>query len=361
MKLNLDFRPYRRPFRSPLKTAHGLWSEREGIILKLTMDNGWEGWGEIAPLPWFGTETWAEAHQYLLGLDGAIASQDLWAVNDKLPCCQFALGSAWWMLEAQKEGLSIEEFRQFPPFSLDPQQVAGLLPAGAAALERWDVLYAQGHRTLKWKLTGDRQDLAIFGRLLDQLPPDVTLRLDANGSLSRSQAESWLEQCEFLLPDRIEFLEQPLDPQDFDNLLHLSQSQRFATPIALDESVATGPQLQDVAQAGWSDGVVIKAAIAGYPQFFLESGVNPSAPAKLDAELQPWLSQFSAVVMSSVFETPVGQWAALRLAEMLGKTLGDRPLGFGTDAWLAPLHPHWLDRLWAGDQPFETVRSNSLK
>ena len=359
MKLHLDFRLYRRPFRSPLKTTHGRWSEREGIILKLTTDKGEEGWGEIAPLPWFGTETLAEAHQYLLGLDGAIAAHDFWAVDNNLPCCQFALGAAWWMLEVQRAGLSVEGFRRFSAFfnsfKLDPQRVAGLLPAGAVALEKWQTLYAQGHRTLKGKLTGDRQELAIFGQLLDQLPPDVTLRLDANGGLSRSQAELWLERCEFCVANRIEFLEQPLDPQDFENLLHLSQSQRFATAIALDESVATGPQLREVAQGGWSDVVVIKPAIAGYPQFFLEGGIHPSHPARFDAELQPWLSQFSGVVVSSVFETPVGQWAALRLASLFGKKLGDRPLGFGTDAWLAPLRPHWLERLWAGDEPFEAV------
>jgi O-succinylbenzoate synthase len=46
----LELRSYRRPFRQPLKTSHGLWSLREGILLRLTDAEGRVGWGEIAPI-----------------------------------------------------------------------------------------------------------------------------------------------------------------------------------------------------------------------------------------------------------------------------------------------------------------------
>ena len=61
MPLHLQFRRYRLPFRTPVRTAHGLWAEREGLIVRLTdAAQGAAdavGWGEAAPIPWFGTET----------------------------------------------------------------------------------------------------------------------------------------------------------------------------------------------------------------------------------------------------------------------------------------------------------------
>ena len=148
--------------------------------------------------------------------------------------------------------------------------------------------------------------------------------------------------------ERIDCFEQPLPPGDFQGLQALSQE--FVTPLALDESVATVGQLQAVAAAGWSDLVVVKPVIAGDPQRFFV-GQAASETVSEVPRLQPWLCQFSGIVVSSVFETPVGQWGALRLAARLG----DRALGFGTEAWLAPLKSRWLERLWAGEEPFATV------
>ena len=57
----LSFRRYRLPFRAPLHTAHGLWTERTGIIVRLSDPEGRSGFGEIAPLTDFGTETLVQA------------------------------------------------------------------------------------------------------------------------------------------------------------------------------------------------------------------------------------------------------------------------------------------------------------
>ncbi len=60
-KYRFEFRPYRRPFKRPLSTSHGIWDVREGIILRLTDETGQVGWGEIAPIPWFGSESLQQA------------------------------------------------------------------------------------------------------------------------------------------------------------------------------------------------------------------------------------------------------------------------------------------------------------
>ncbi|MGB5916097.1 MAG: hypothetical protein WBG63_14630, partial [Phormidesmis sp.] len=60
-QLSFEFRIYRRPFRQTIKTRHGVWKYREGIVLRLSDETGHVGFGEVAPLPWFGTETQAQA------------------------------------------------------------------------------------------------------------------------------------------------------------------------------------------------------------------------------------------------------------------------------------------------------------
>jgi o-succinylbenzoate synthase len=55
----LEHRIYRRAFQAPVRTAHGSWTQREGILLRLRSQDGTVGFGEVAPIPDFGTETLA--------------------------------------------------------------------------------------------------------------------------------------------------------------------------------------------------------------------------------------------------------------------------------------------------------------
>ena len=44
-------------FRTVVRTAHGPWAERDGVIVRLQNEEGAIGFGEAAVVPWFGTET----------------------------------------------------------------------------------------------------------------------------------------------------------------------------------------------------------------------------------------------------------------------------------------------------------------
>ncbi len=342
--LHLALRPYCRPFRQPLHTHHGPWLERQGWLLRLSDDTGAVGWGEIAPIPWFGTESWTAAARYLkslvvspwernpcptdrtspltpptphppwgqveLGpaLRGEVTVDHLLTVPDALPTCQFGLGAA------------LADLHQpIPPLFLTPAQCCALLPSGPAALETWPALWDRGHRTFKTKIAVAPlvTELAWVANLLTVLPPTATLRLDANGGLTRATAETWLQHCQ-RWGDRLEFLEQPLPPTDWQGLKILGD--RFPAQVALDESVATLTQLRAVAVADWRGTVVIKPAIAGPPQGWIEIGQRYS--------LQP--------ILSSALETAVGRQAALQgWARWLQGGGSHRALGFGIDHWFA--------------------------
>lgn len=307
-----QFRPYQRQFVRSLSTSHGNWETREGIILKLIDETGAIGWGEIAPLPWFGSETLATALDFCSQLGKVITTETIFSIPDRLPACQFGFESAW---EALKHPQKVNLNGNF----------SALLPTGDAALHTWQKLWQQGYQTFKWKIgvSPITEELEIFQKLIQALPNQAKLRLDANGGLNWQTAIEWLKVCDLWA---IEFLEQPLPVGEEKAILELSK--QYSTPLALDESVATIAQLKACYQLGWRGVFVIKPCIAGSP-FYLRNFCQQN---NLD------------VVFSSVFETTIGREAALKLAAELSSK--NRALGFGTNHWFKEDEKTWLTDLW---------------
>jgi o-succinylbenzoate synthase len=305
MKYRFEFRPYQRKFKQPLVTSHGLWGIREGIILRLTDKTGRVGFGEIAPLEWFGSESLLQAVEFCGQLPSEITQDDVFAIPSELPACQFGFESAW--EEITSNLIANELLGKTMNFS-------GLLPSGKAALDEWKTLWYQGYRTFKWKIgiASLADELKVFDELILALPSQAKLRLDANSGLSLPEAIQWLKACD---RQPIEFLEQILPPTQFGEMLKLSQ--QYSTPLALDESVANIDQLKVCYQQGWRGVFVIKPAIAGSPKLLREFCQNN----EID------------LVFSSVFETSIGKSAGLRLNAELSKN--NRAPGFGIDHWFA--------------------------
>jgi o-succinylbenzoate synthase len=299
-ELKFQFKLYQNHFKQPLQTNHGVWSIREGIIISLTNSAGITSRGEIAPLPWFGSETIAQAREFCQHLEEAITKQEIRAIPNHLPCCQFALESAYLALTQ-------------PHLACLPQalEFCYLLPAGEKALTTWQNLYqANFTNTFKWKIgvLTLAEELEILQRLTANFPSDVKLRLDANGGLNLTQTQQLLSVTDSL--EAIEFIEQPMSPKHLPDILQLNQE--YTTLLALDESVASFQQLQQVYDRGWRGVYIIKAAIMGFPtrlrQFCQDKNLD--------------------VVFSSVFETKVGREAVLNLTQQLAHP---RAVGFGVE------------------------------
>jgi O-succinylbenzoate synthase len=297
-ELKFQFKLYQNYFKQPLQTNHGVWSIREGIIISLTNSAGITSRGEIAPLPWFGSETIAQAVEFCQQLEEAITKQEIMAIPDHLPCCQFALESAYLALTQ-------------PHLASFPQALnfCYLLPAGEKVLTTWQNLYqANFATTFKWKIgvLTLAEEIEILKQLTANFPSDAKLRLDANGGLNLTQTQQLLSVTDNL--EAIEFIEQPLSPNHFQDILKLNQE--YTTLLALDESVASFQQLQQAYHQGWRGVYVIKAAIMGFP-------------TRLKQFCQ---SKDLDIVFSSVFETKVGREAVLNLTQQLAHP---RAVGFG--------------------------------
>ncbi len=306
MLYRFSYKTYRLPLGAPLRTAHGLWAEREGIIVRLEDATGRTGFGEIAPIPWFGTETLAEAEELCRKFGGEVADEILDAVPERQGCVRFALAQA----------------RETPgnPAGANRLPVAALLPAGRAALQALPAGLEAGYLTFKWKVGVGRVDdeLGVLDDLLAQLPAYVQLRLDANGAWNRREAGRWLARC---AERPIEFVEQPGAVTDEDTLLGLAAD--YPVKLALDESVVRLAEARRWQGRGWPGVFVVKPALAG----------------PLD-EVREWILATKAdVVFSSAIETVLARSAILRA--VLGQPLTKRSLGFGTGKIFG-------DRLWDG-------------
>jgi o-succinylbenzoate synthase len=317
-----EFRPYQRRFLRSLTTNHGTWDIREGIILRLTDKSGKVGWGEIAPISWFGSETLEQALDFCRQLPEKITDEIIFSIPDELPACQFGFESAWEMGSGRDNFIT-------PNSSLF---YSALLPAGEAALNQWETLWQKGYHTFKWKIGvyAIADELEIFESLIHTLPASTKLRLDANGGLTYEEANLWLWNCDNLkangeIPLEIEFLEQPLPVEQFQGMLKLSLS--YETAIALDESVATLGQLAACYQQGWRGIFVIKPGIVGSP-----------------SRLRKFCHQHQIdTVFSSVFETAIGRQASLQLAAELSQN--NRAVGFGIDHFFEQ-EETWFQSLW---------------
>ena len=316
MSRQISVKPYRRAFRQPLRTAHGEWATREGFLVRLEQE-GRVGYGEVAPLPEFGSETLADAMAFLEQL----TIQPEMAVPVNLPCCAFALSAAQIFaergsLDLLKNGEASNQGASRVPISrlIAPPRdysVSALLPSGSAALRLAAQKSKAGYCNMKWKIGIDpiAKEISTARSLFDSLPSAVRLRFDANAGLAASELEQWVE---FLIPyrERIDFIEQPLACGQ--EALMSDYMEASGLCIALDESLNGSDRERWLKPNAWAGALVIKAPLMG----------------ELSQQADRLAAVAKQVVFSSVFETDIGLENSLRLADSLPQFF--RPIGYDT-------------------------------
>lgn len=296
VEYRFSYRRYRLPLRLIVRTAHGSWQDRDGVIVRLENERGDVGFGEAAPIPWFGTETADEIAEACESFGKKITELP----PARLGCLQHALNAALADARASESEARTEHL-----------PVAALLPTGRAALEHVRPKLEVGFRTFKWKVgVADAADeLALLDDLCAELPEGARLRLDANGAWDRRRAERWLGRC---TERPVEFVEQPIaaDARGAEDLLR-GLANDFPVPIALDESLVGEGDVVRWVELGWPGVYVLKLALLPDPA---------AALARLAAAK-------AEVVFSSALETAVGARTALQHA--FAWSGSKRALGFG--------------------------------
>ncbi len=296
---------YCEPLRQPLVTSQGIWRSRQGIYLRLQDAAGRLGYGEIAPLPGWGSESLAADIALCQQLPSHLTPAIIARIPDHLPAAQFGFHTAW-----QSVGRL--------PYVLDPPQQwpqCALLGSGEQALHAWHSLWQQGYHTFKWKVGvgAPQREQAILRELLQQLPSTAKLRLDANGAWNEPTARQWLQWLD-MQDDRIEFVEQPLPPEDWPGLQRLAQA--VNVPLALDESIVSYQHLEIWQARGWPGLYVLKPALMGNPQRLNQLLVQGLRPERL--------------VFSSALEGAIARTA---IFAHFPAWQPQRALGFGVERW----------------------------
>lgn len=234
-----------QPFRTHLETV----KERESILVKMTDDDGFSGWGEVVAFssPWYTEETVETAWHMLTEFFIPYALETEWNRPEEFsveferfkrnPMAKAGLEMAGWDLFAKRSGKSLSDYIG----GVRKTVKAGVV-VSVDAPDRMLAMIGQrleeGYERVKVKID-PHNDYEML-KLIRDAYPDLALLADANSAymLEDSERLSKLDSLELLM------IEQPLSADDI--VEHAELQKRLSTPICLDESIIS---LQDAKNA----------------------------------------------------------------------------------------------------------------
>ena len=245
----------------PFVIARGGYAHHRNVIVRLTDDDGLEGFGEAAPNRYYG-ESVATVIAALGQFKPIIERADPMALEsteahlDRVlrgnASAKSAVSSALHDLVGKRLGLPV-----FRIWGLDasaaPQSSFTIAIAESHELER-RVAEAREYPILKIKLGTDR-DMEIV-RIVRNAAPEKRLRVDANAAWTAKHA---VRMSDFLAEQGVEMLEQPVAANDIEGLRFVRK--RSKLPIFADESCLVATDIAKL--AGAVDGINIKLAKCG--------------------------------------------------------------------------------------------------
>ena len=311
MKLtNVDLYRYTLAFTEPVALKNATLANREGVLIRLTTEDDFVGWGETAPLPRFSPETLENTTAQLRELAASVVDQKAFVnmldSTDLFPSVHFGLELAAWNLSADTSTELLPKPLNGP--SREAVLLNGLLSGSSAdALEEADRMRAAGYRAVKLKVGGREvgEDVRLVRGVGEVLGDGVSLRLDANRAWGFGEA---LEFGRGLAGVRIEYVEEPLaEPGRLGELARL-----WGLDVALDESLV-GMEPESLGERRYARAVVLKPTLLG--------GISRTLRFADEAKA---LGMRAAI--SSSYESGVGTGALIALAS----TIGEEPVGLDT-------------------------------
>ncbi|MDQ8185133.1 o-succinylbenzoate synthase [Pelagicoccus sp. SDUM812002] len=295
-----EYKAYRRHFSGNFSNARESYATREGILIRLEDGDGRVGFGEVAPILGFGTESFATALGVVESFGQKFEVESVLPELGGYPCLIWAIESALRMIA--EEGLWPELQKPWP--------ICGLVTNLSDVADVEEKLKMH-YQCLKFKIgKGSLLDeLKALDRVIEMSDGKVSVRLDANGMLDYRLAVSWLERAAEL---PVEFIEQPLPRGSEVEMRRLAAD--FPTPLALDESVGSVDDLKRWRDDQWAGLYVIKPSISG----------------SLGAMEQELESGAGDCVFSSSLESMVGTANAIGFAIRQEGSM--RALGFGVES-----------------------------
>ncbi|MDH7514260.1 MAG: o-succinylbenzoate synthase [Bacteroidota bacterium] len=246
--LSVHIRTAKLPLRSAFVTAGWAISSRHVMLVELRAEDGLRAFGESAPLPALGTETFDRSLEALRGAAHVLTAEPIGPAHlenfdsvfpclEQTPCARFAVETALLDLFARRNGLPLARFLvagtggQAAPVVRVNAVLTEEDPLGIAS--RCRDLAAKGYRCLKIKVGVFplAVDVERVAAAREASPDDTLIRLDANGKWSIEEARTAIHVFRHM---GIEYIEQPIPAGAMEALRRLKSDSPI--PIAADES-----------------------------------------------------------------------------------------------------------------------------
>ena len=301
----VDLHRVRLPLVTPLVSAHGTETERDVALVRVELDSGEVGWGECSTLarPTYTSEYTAGAWVMLRDelAPALLAGRRSDVVGH--PMAAAAVATALADADLRRVDRSLAEqlgrtLKAAPRATVPTCAVVGIAPSVDDTLAAVDAAQRQGVAMVKLKLRPSPRDVTA-ARAVRAAWPALPLAVDLNGSAGLGH----LDVLAALDDLGLAYLEQPLPAADLVGSAVVSE--RLATPVALDESIASMADVATVARLGAASIVNVKPARLGGPI---------EAARVLRAAADHGLGAFCG----GMLETGVGRAAALAVAAQPG-------------------------------------------
>lgn len=310
----IAFAPIDIPITDPFVVATGARTVAENVFVRVTLEDGTEGFGEAAPFPEVGGEDRPSCLRTLSPLSAALIGQPvedyralaarLLAIAPSQPAARCALETA--ILDAHCRVTRIPLWRLWGSADVRPRETDITIPITSLETtvrlaESWHSL---GFRLFKMKVGVDvEEDLRRIEAVHRRLP-GVAFIGDGNQGFSRQDCLRFARGVR-AFGGNLVLLEQPVAREDLESLAAL----RIETgvPVAADESVRSLDDARRVAAAGAADYVNIKIMKTGVIEaaqiaaFALQTGLRLMVGGMLETRVAMGCS-FSLVLGMAGFQ-----------------------------------------------------------
>lgn len=246
--------PLIRPYHLSLVTLEAF----DSVVVRIQA-HGKEGFGEATDVPGYYTQSLSDAWKFVASHGPELPGEDpqaaLERMIDKGDVFSFAATPLLTALESLIESMSgaAPTSLSLPLLGIVQGETPGEFVADAQRLIN------DGYTALKFKVGFEVvEDLNRVRHLQAHLTPGVKLRLDANQGYTYSQAQQFFSGLD---PTGIELLEQPLEPEAWDEMTELAKIS--PVPLMLDEAITGEEDLDRTIETGCAKAVKFKLMKAG--------------------------------------------------------------------------------------------------
>jgi len=310
----IEYWPIDVPLTDPFVVATGSRFVAENVVVRVTLADGTQGFGEAAPFPEVGGEDRTSCLDALARLGRTLLGQpsdeymamakDMASHAPNQPAARCALETA--LIDAHCRTLHQPMWKLWGGADHRERETDITIPIcdqnKTMALARsW---YARGFRLFKMKVGNDfEQDIQRLEAVHRELP-GVSFIGDGNQGFSLEECLSFTKGV-LRFGGRLVLLEQPLVRDDLDGLAIIRRETRV--PIAADESVRSIADAHRVVKAGAADYINIKIMKTGVVEaheiatFALTSGLKLMVGGMVETRIAMGCS-FSLVLGMKGFE-----------------------------------------------------------